>query len=161
MKRESKWLFVVGALLLGAGCGQSGAQGVEAELCEHLEEGPFNPVTAVAASGTNGTATGADVSAEHTRHDISLGNATRSVTYQVAEVGEYVFGLTADLEVTVRTPAGAVVPQEGAVTSGLSCEVLKKKFAADLTQVGTYTLTFGGTAGSVGLVVEHAEHTEG
>lgn len=146
--------LVVSSSLLTA-CG--GAEGGDAEACEHLEEGPSVAVT------TTPTAEAAPaISDDHQRYDLTLvevaGGKGGNVTYASAEAGDYVLFLDADVPLAVRDANGGTIQIEESTASSATCEVIKGRHVVELG-VGTFTFEFGPTeATQVGVVLEHVAH---
>ncbi|MCI0569204.1 MAG: hypothetical protein L0Y66_00475 [Myxococcaceae bacterium] len=141
----------VAALVVGCGTGTP-EEDIDVELCEHLAEGPNVAVTAV----VSGDASGAAVSNDHHRYDISLTSGAGKVSFAVDHAGEFVFGLGADVAMEIKDPSGAPVTPEETLLTGLACTDIKKRVQAHLETVGTYTLTFGPSSVQVvPLVIEH------
>ncbi|MCI0572577.1 MAG: hypothetical protein L0Y66_17630 [Myxococcaceae bacterium] len=139
-------------------CAPAEEESVDIEGCEHLQEGPATSVAATTA------ATGAPaVRDDHRRYDVALADVTGgrggSVSFAVAEAGDYVIFLGADVPLAVTDPAGAAVEAEEHAKSSTVCTDIKSRSVFPLAQVGTYTLTFGPTtAATVSVVIEHAAH---
>jgi hypothetical protein len=150
------------SILFSAGCGddEEEPENIDAEGCEHLQQGPSAPITATA------TASGAPaVRNDHKRYDISLidvtGGKGGSVTFAVAEEGDYLFFVNEDVPLAIRTSGGAAVEPEEMVKSSTVCPDIKGRYTVELG-VGTHVLTFGPTSkASLSLVAEHGEHDHG
>ena len=152
--------FILAVALAFSACGsEDDPPSIDAEGCEHLQEGPAVPVTATAA------ATGAPaISNDHQRYDVTLtdvaGGKGGAVSFAAAEATDYVFFLSAGVPVRFRSAAGAEVAPESSVASSSECAEIKARIVVPLT-VGTYTLELGPTPETlVGIVVEEAEHAE-
>jgi hypothetical protein len=147
------------SILFSAGCGddEEETESLDAEGCAHLQKGPATPITATAA------ASGAPaVNTDHRRYDISLidvtGGKGGSVTFAVAEEGDYLFFINEDVPMAIRTSGGEVRTPEEVVKSSTECSEIKGRYTVELG-VGTHVLTFGPTSKtSVSLVAEHGEH---
>ncbi|MDC0708501.1 hypothetical protein POL68_08475 [Stigmatella sp. ncwal1] len=152
-------VLVSTSILFSAGCGDDEAEGesIDVEGCEHLQEGPSAPITAAA------TATGAPaVSNDHKRYDISLVDVTGgkggSVTFAASEAGDYLFFVSEDVPLAIRTINGVAVEPEEVAKSSSECSEIKGRYTVELS-VGTHVLTFGPTSKtSISLVAEHGEH---
>lgn len=156
--KSLKHLMVGTLVSLALACG-----GVEpgpspdAELCEHLQEGP---ATAVTAAASNGPA----VSNDHRRYDVTLaasgGQYGGQVSFAVASQGEFMFALNKDVPVAFANAGGGTVAPELVEKSSTECTDIKAKYLVPL-DVGTYTLTFGPTAETtVGMVIEETAHAD-
>jgi hypothetical protein len=145
---KMKSLLGVG-LALVLGC--NGGEGQDAELCEHITEGPSQVVSGSASP----TATVQD---NHTRYDVTLadgtGGKTGKVSFAAAAAGDYVIGLNADVLLAVKDGAGTAVAFEEVKKEGNACAALVARYLVPLG-VGTYTLELGPTsAEQVGMVIE-------
>lgn len=147
------------SILFSAGCGddEEETESLDAEGCAHLQKGPSAPITATAA------ASGAPaVNTDHKRYDISLidvtGGKGGSVTFAVAEEGDYLFFINEDVPMSIQTINGVAIQPEEVVKSSTECSDIKGRYTVDLG-VGTHVLTFGPTTKtSVSLVAEHGAH---
>ncbi len=150
---------LIGAVLLSsllfAGCGDE--ETVDAEGCEHLQEGPSSPITATA------TATGAPaVKDDHRRYDITLvdveGGKGGSVSFAAAEATDFILFTSADVPVSIQNASGQAVSPEASVKNSSECTEIKGRHTIPL-EVGTYTISFGPTTqSSVSIVIEAADH---
>jgi len=146
---------LVSLVSLLAGC--PGPQAHEDdELCEHLQEGPAESVTATA------TGEGPLVAADHTRYDVTLvavaGGNGGSVGFAADEAGDFVIALDGAVPLVLTDSSGATVAAETTATSSEACTEIRGRYVVELS-VGTYQLTFGPSSVSqVGLVVEHGAH---
>ncbi|EAU62707.1 hypothetical protein STIAU_7222 [Stigmatella aurantiaca DW4/3-1] len=115
------------------------------------------PITAAATS-----AGAPAVSNDHKRYDISLVDATGgkggSVTFAASEEGDYLFFVSEDVPLTIRTANGVAVEPEAVAKSSTECSEIKGRYTVELG-VGTHVLTFGPTSKtSLSFVAEHGEH---
>lgn len=119
-----------------------------AEACEHATDGPFNAVTAAAASEAP-----AIQSFTHSLVEIELAAGLDSVAFN-AEEGEYVFFLSDDVPFALTADGMSIEIEETADVT--TCDVLAVSHVADLP-AGEVTLTFGPTdLTQIGLVFEEA-----
>lgn len=128
----------------------------DAEICEHLKDGPASPVTAV-ASGE-----GPAVAADHRRYDVTLapvsGGNGGTVHFRPAAARDFVIALGADIPLVVTDSAGATIAPERTATSSTACTEIRRRSVFPLA-VGTYRLTFGPTPETrVAVVVEAGGH---
>lgn len=129
------------------------------EACEHMVEGPFQDVTATAASDGAPSATYA-----HTAVHITLATDTTDdtmymgyVTYEADEATEFALFLSVDAPLAIHDAAGNDVEIE-ASEAVLACDEVAMEHLVDF-EVGTYTLVIGPTAAAeVTLIAEEANH---
>lgn len=126
------------------------------DACEHMADGPAEPIAAVAEG-----ATGPDITEDHTRWDIALvavaGGNGGSVTFAPSAAGEYLLAMSADLPVMLFDGNGNTVALETPAADDGACELAAASYAVDAA-IGTYTLIIGPTdATTVQLVVVHAD----
>ncbi len=129
------------------------------EACEHTVDGPFQDVTATAASDGAPSA-----SFEHTAVRITLvadaNDASQNsgfVTFKAEEATEFGFFLSANVTMAITDASGTAVAIEESADVA-ACTQVAKQHNADL-EVGTYTLQFGPTTETlVSLVVEELSH---
>jgi hypothetical protein len=152
--KKTTWLSALSLLALVSGaCGNNvDDPSEEAELCEHMTEGPQTAVTATADG------TGAAVNTDHHRYDVTLTSGARSVSFAASEAEDFRFALNKNLPLTLTDSNGVAIGVEETKTSGISCDAVKVIYTAALP-VGTSTLTLGGTDTSVSVVVEQAAHS--
>jgi hypothetical protein len=129
------------------------------DACEHMEDGPFEPTTAVADGSVDGA-----MLTTHTRWNIDLiavdGGNGGSVSFAPAEAGEFLFALASDVPMMVFDATGAEVVLETPPADAGECSLATTVHAVD-TAVGTYTVSFGPTdAAAVSVVVVPSEHDE-
>ena len=134
--------------------GHAAAEGVEAEACEHLAEGPAVPVAAAAVSAAGAPA----VSDDHTRYDITLsaaeGGASGVVEFASEAAGEHSFFFNAEVGLQVTGPDGTVLTADHTHTSSTLCSDIKLWAVYDL-DVGTSALQLTTPQpGPVALVIE-------
>jgi hypothetical protein len=134
-----------------------GEESIDVEGCEHLIEGPEVAVTATAA--TEGALA---VDDDHMRYDISLvevdGGNGGTVAFDADEATDFVFFLSADVDLAITDSSEQEVAIEESATSSPECDEIRGRHVAELT-VGTHYLTFGPTPEEqVSVVIEHADH---
>ena len=134
----------------------------DVEACEHLQEGPAAPLTAVPAADDPAAPA---VSNDHRRYDITLvdvaGGQGGSVRFAVSEATDYVLFTSAAVPLSVVGPGGPVDIEES-TPSFLRCTQVRGRHVVPLA-VGTHVLTFGPAPGTptVSLVIEEAAgHTD-
>jgi hypothetical protein len=132
---------------------------VDAEGCEHLEEGPYTSVTASAAR--DGTAPA--VAADHMAYTATLpAGAVGYVAFAAPEATDYVVFLDKPVPFVVYDATGAMVTLEASETSSPACATIRGKHTFELP-VGTAYFGLGPNMGMpFNLVVEeaagHEEH---
>lgn len=124
------------------------------EACEHMEEGPTATHTATL------NAPFPDVSAEHTRHDVTLiddgGQNGGSVALEIPEAGEHLVFLDRDVPVTFLDVGGTPIDVELDEPVDL-CDVVARQKHVEFA-VGTVEIRFGPTTETfVRLVVEESD----
>jgi hypothetical protein len=158
--RMKRWVVLGLLTALVWGCGDDEApdptvepEGPAADACEHLEEGPFNDVTAGAdAAGAP------NVSATHTKHRITLlddgsGSYGGFVAIEADEAAEILIFLDGPVAIAVQDAQGAGLsleqepscPGDGCAEA---CPAVKNHVAVDVASVGTYYVALGPTAAS-------------
>lgn len=165
--KATRFGFSLLALALATtGCGDDEHEhdhehSLEEEGCEHLVEGPFEPITALADSA--GTLPNAAI--EHTSVQISLVPVTGGnggfVAFEAEADGDYLFFLDTNVPARFLDSAGAVVPIEATEIGSELCTEIAVIYTVEL-EVGTYTIQLGPTAATtVSIVHEEAsgEHT--
>lgn len=123
------------------------------EACEHMEDGPN--ATHLAAQ----MAPYADVTAEHTRHDVTLiddgGQNGGSVIFESGEAVDYLVFLDRDTPLAFFDASLASLPIEDSVNV-TSCDAVAVQKTVEFP-VGTVELRFGPTSETtVRLVIEEA-----
>jgi hypothetical protein len=126
----------------------------EAEACEHAVDGPANAVTA-SSSDDDGAP---DVSAEHTRHDVTLvalpgdeGNG--GFVRLESEGGEHIVFLTVDVPLAFAQADGTAIEDE-LVRDETTCAEVVTSHHVELP-VGIVSIGFGPTPEtSVSIVIE-------
>jgi hypothetical protein len=142
-----------------AACGDDGGgEDLDVEGCEHLEEGPYEAVTATAD-----TASAPEVADDHTSYTVTLPVATAGnagfVRFAADEAGDFIFFLDADVDVELTDADGAVVTPEESATSSDACDTIRGKHTVEL-EVATYFLELSSpTIDEVNVVIEHGAHT--
>lgn len=131
----------------------------EAEACEHMEEGPFQDVTAAEDS----TGTLSNIAVPHTRVDVALAGegADRGgvVSFEASEAGEYTFYLSTDVDfVLADSNAMTLSPEASGGAVSLCATAILATHTFDL-QVGTYTITMGpADLETLSVIFEAGEH---
>jgi hypothetical protein len=161
------------ALILAAaiaGCGDDHDHDHEEELtaeeeaCEHLSEGPFQAVTAV-ADPSEGLP---NIAIEHTSVTVALvedeGSYSGLVAFESGADADYVLFLDTNVPLVVFDGAGVEVPIEHTHGGSDVCTDIALSHTVEL-EVGTYTFDFGPTdVAELNVVHEaagghdHAEH---
>lgn len=155
--KKQVWLSLVAALAACAsdGVDEDAGTGEEEdpieEACEHMEEGPSAAHTATLAAPYP------DVSAEHTRHDVTLvddgGQNGGAVTFEVDEDGEHLVFLDKDIPVAFRDVGGEAFDVLLSEPVDACDSVAIQKHVT--FEVGTVELRFGPTTEStVRIVIE-------
>jgi hypothetical protein len=154
--------FVLALSLALTACGSDDAEeNVDAEGCEHLEEGPAAPVTASAEADITDSPA---VATDHKRYDVTLpalaGGSGRGgfVKFQPSEATDYVIFLSATVPLAITDANGTSVPIEDTVDGSDQCTAIARKHVVELA-AGTYFFELGGDttiAASVQLVLEEA-----
>ena len=139
-------------------CGESSEEGtgggggaavsdIAADACEHLGEGPFNPLVAGADN-----ASAPDATASHTSHDITLiddgaGSHEGIVSIAIAEAAELLLFVDAEVAFSLFDSSGVALDVE--LSPGCpgadclpGCPLVKNHIAVDVDQVGTYYVSF-------------------
>lgn len=158
----SAWSATCAAILASAalaGCDEHdhehAAENVFTEACEHMELGPDVDVT-----GAGSGAEAPDVSTEHTRFDIRLGDLGDgtfggTVAFAAPEAGLYYLMLSADVPVEVTGADGAVIPVHHEVQDPSECSLVSMAYHYELP-VGTATIFVGpASTADLSLIVEH------
>ena len=140
-------------LLSAALLASCGGENVDTRPCEYLQEGPASSVTA-SASATGAPA----VSADQRRYDISLidvtGGKGGSVSFSVAEAGDYTLYLNGEVPVNVTNPSGQRIEVTVSGTGSSECTEIKRRHTFRLA-AGMHSIAFGPTtASSVSLVID-------
>ncbi len=132
--------------------------------CEHIEGGPAVAVVAAEFASKQYP----DVSALHTRFDVSLPDTDDGLGYlwyPAAEAGDHILFLTEDVPVTILGPDGEEVAPEHSGGSPEECPSILTHHLVHM-EIGTYTVALGpADVTEVGLVVyvggeEGHEHEE-
>ncbi|CAM4496980.1 MULTISPECIES: hypothetical protein [Myxococcus] len=154
--------FLLSTALVSAGCGDDHPEeeGVDAEACEHLQEGPATAV--ISNMGTNNPPP--EIRADHRRYDITLMSGSEGnqgmVAFAASEAADYVIYTNADVPLSVTTSSGEAVEIEESTSSSKGCTDIKGRHVVPLT-VGTHYLTFGPTSvATFGVLIEesHGDH---
>jgi len=111
------------------------------EACAHIKNGPSQAVTL-----TPDAAGAPDLSKAHTRLDITFaklaGGGMGGVgVYKAGAAGDYVFGLSSEVSVTVSDKNDAPVAAEQALTKPAACAEFASAAVFELG-VGSYTVHF-------------------
>jgi hypothetical protein len=125
-----------------------------AEACTHMASGTSTQVAAPALGGE----TPPDVTAEHTRIEITLAQGAAGnggvVAWSADEAGDYAFFLSADAPFVVVGPSGEELAIEDS-SAVEECAAVAVRYDVELG-IGLHTLVIGPTPeASVDLVVEH------
>jgi len=140
-------------LLSAALLASCGGENVDTKPCEYLQEGPASSVTA-SASATGAPA----VSADPRRYDISLidvtGGKGGSVSFSVAEAGDYTLYLNGEVPVNVTNASGQRLEVTVSGTGSSECTEIKRRHTFTLA-AGMHSIAFGPTTvSSVSLVID-------
>lgn len=135
-----------------------GGEELVAEGCEHMKDGPEQAATAVA----DGSATLEDITAEHTRIDVTLadymGMKGGFVRYEAAESGDFVFFVDSDVAIEVLDADNmdsAVAFEEMGVAVD-ECAEVAVQHTIEFEAGKSYKILLGPTdAELVKLVIEH------
>ncbi|WIG96570.1 hypothetical protein [Myxococcus sp. SDU36] len=154
--------FLLSTALVSAGCGDDDhpeEEGVDAEACEHLQEGPATTVTA-----TLGTDAAPAIRADHRRYDITLADGPDgkqgAVSFAASEAADYVIYTNADVPLSITTASGEAVEIEESTSSSEGCTDIKGRHVVPLA-VGTHILTFGPTSTATVSVIVEESHDHG
>ena len=128
----------------------------DAEACEHLEQGPAQPIAAGSAADDSAPA----VADDHRRYDITLADISGQnggfVAFASSEAADWLFLFDRDVPVTFRDAAGAAIAPEETSASSADCPLVRGRHLVPL-EVGTVYLELGpSTETSVSLVIEEA-----
>lgn len=161
MTLDARWLFMFCLAPLSAcdshGHGHDHGDDVFAEICEHLEQGPAQAVTA----STDPDAA-PSVDAEHTRFDVSLASdgSGQYGGYVQRAVGntDQIVALDADVPYTVFGPDGNEIPMHHNLSTQTECGLAVSVRHFEMP-IGTVRIAFGPTAtDSFSMVVEASDH---
>ncbi|AKQ67159.1 hypothetical protein A176_004071 [Myxococcus hansupus] len=163
MKKKLLAAFLLSTALVSAGCGDDHSDddhGVDAEACEHLQNGPATSVIAALGAGEPPA-----IRADHRRYDITLADGPDgkqgAVSFAATEATDYVIYTNAAVALSVTTASGEPVEIEESASSSEGCTDIKGRHVVPLT-VGTHILTFGPTsAATVSVLIEEAAHDHG
>lgn len=153
MKNVSLFLTFTFTMVMAAACGPAEEEGhnVNEEVCEHMGEGPE-----VALTASETTADAPDASAEHTRHDITIGESGAGfVSYASDEEGEVVVALSDGAYDITFTQDGTEITPEVEDVAEFACTI-GKAFHVPLA-IGAVDIEITGAAGEVSMVIEHLE----
>ncbi|AKT39435.1 hypothetical protein [Chondromyces crocatus] len=129
--------------------------------CEHLEEGPFQSVTAAEVAASAPALAQTHVSYEVALVEDGAGSFHGLVTFTPREAAEFAFFSTEEVAMAFQDADGAAVAPESACSTGpcsAGCALVKSKVTVDL-ETATYTLTLGPTTlEQVHVLVEKASH---
>jgi hypothetical protein len=133
-----------------AGCGDDPVEdNPDLEGCEHLQEGPFQQLTA----GATRDSTAPMIDDDHVAYRITQPGF---VFFGTGDAGDYHFFFSDDAPVEVTDPNGDVVVPEETSTGSETCDDIAVRYLMELA-VGTNYLELTGT-GEVTIVVEPAAH---
>lgn len=132
-----------------------GGHSLDAEGCEHLENGPFVDVTA----GADAQAA-AEVKADHRTYRVALASGQAGfVKFAAADKGEHVLFLDTDVPLEVQDDQGGAVTIEASEKGVSACTIVKAKHTVDLPGAGTHYFKLGpASVARVMVVVEEASH---
>ncbi len=163
MKNKIYLSCIALALTWSAGCGSDDE--MEAELspaedaCEHMIEGPFESLTAVAADAASMPA----IAEDHTRYDIALiasgANSEGFLELRIAEEGEFGIYLSRDIAIEVRDSSDNTIAAEE-TESVAACSEVSVGHIFDF-EVGSYELYVGPSADATEIsivLVELGDH---
>ncbi len=150
---------LLASLSLLPACGAHGLEEIEAEACEHLEEGPFEPLVATADAESAPTGDQTHVSYEVTLLPDEGGSFGGFVAFESAEGGEYY--VFSDAEVELSFWSGASIPVlsecEGSPCSE-TCGLIARRYQLELPSGRTIIELRGASTAEVSLLVEAGEH---
>jgi hypothetical protein len=134
-------------------CGEDGPPAVDTEGCEHLEMGPYAPITATVAKD----AATPQVAADHKSYTVTLpATGIGYVAFQSPAVMDFVFFLDRDVPFAVQTSTSMPVTIETTEKSSAACTTIKGKYTVPLG-VGTFYVGLGpDSGGPVNVVVEES-----
>jgi hypothetical protein len=153
------------ALILACAAGCSGddqdEEGVDAEGCEHLDDGPASAVTAALEA-----ADAPAVSNDHMRYDVSLPRLDGTdeggglVRFDSDEQTDFVVFLDAPVDLAVTTSDGDPVEIEESAAQSDACATIRGRHVVALS-VGTHHFELGPSEVEVvGLVLEELAHED-
>jgi hypothetical protein len=149
-----RFLKIISALCCAAAAACGGDEpGVDTEGCEHLEEGPFEAVTASAARD----AAAPSVAPDHKAYTTTLpAGAVGYVAFPAAEATDYVVFLDKPVPFAVFNSTGGAVTLTASADSSPECATIRGRHTFAL-QVGTAFFGLGPNMGMpVNLVIEEA-----
>lgn len=136
---------LAGLCLAAAVAGCPAEESPDVEACEHLQQGPFVPITS-----------GGAVDDDHRRYDLTLtpsANPSGTATFASGADGRYLVFLTKAIPLTIRRD-GVTTSAEDRVVGSDECTEIAVRDAFHMG-VGTYELVFGSTTETtVGIIIE-------
>jgi hypothetical protein len=154
--------FAAFALVLAA-CGEHGLEDIEAEACEHLDEGPFQPLAATATAADAPAGNETHVSYEVSLVDLGEGSFGGFVAFDPPEAGEYYVFTDQPVELSFADASGATIAIESQCTSSPcseTCGIVERRYQLD---VGTERVVVAFAPGAVTetlLLFEAGEHAD-
>jgi hypothetical protein len=137
-------------MIVATACGGAdGPDPIDEEACLHLQQGPFQDLTA----GADRDSSAPDVSDDHVAYVIG---GDGFVQVGVGEAGDYLFFYDADVAVEYTDSFGEVVTPEEVVAGSEACDEIARRDVVPLA-VGTTFLELSGND-EVTIVIEHGEH---
>jgi hypothetical protein len=125
-----------GALALAlAACGEGGLEEIEAEACEHLDEGPFQPLAAAATAADAPAGNETHVSYEVSLLDLGEGSFGGFVAFDPPEAGEYYVFTDKPVELSFADASGASIAIESQCTGSPcseTCAIVERRYQLDV-----------------------------
>lgn len=147
----TKWICAV--MIVAAACGEDEPPASDVEGCEHLEMGPYVPLTATTFKDNQTPA----VANDHMAYTLTLpATGIGYVRFAAADATDYTMFLDRNVAFAVQDAASMPVALEDSATSSPACTTIMGRHTVPLG-VGTYYLALGPDAGGpVNLVIEEA-----
>jgi hypothetical protein len=151
--------LLLASLSLLPACGAHSLEQIEAEACEHLEEGPFEPLVATADPDSAPTGDQTHVSYELTLLPDEGGSFGGFVAFESAEGGEHYVFSDAEVELSFSNGGALAVTSkcEGSPCSE-TCGLIARRYQLDLPPGRTIIEVRGASTAQVSLLVEAGEH---
>jgi hypothetical protein len=152
---------LLASLSLLPACGAHGLEEIEAEACEHLEEGPFEPLAASADAEGAPSADQTHVSYELTLLEQGDGSFGGFVAFESEEGGDHYVFSDAPLQLTFSGEDGAQLAVESRCESepcSETCALVAERYQVDLPVGRTVIEVRGATSAEASLLVEAGEH---